>query len=387
MQDAFILTDTLHRLFTYMTNEDGERDWGMDIEQWDWVPGVGLISIMEYGTTLKKQTAVHYVQEWVRRNEPKAGRMKVINAMAPFAVYPELYRQTHEELFLIKSWSIARWMLEEAPRTREQAFEHTVTEAASFREQVWADTVYMAVLFLARLAGLMGNRKLADEALRQTLIHMRLLQDAGTGISFHGWNCEAGHHMSKARWARANAWLVLAIPDIVSEIRGIADIPDELCARYERLAAGLRSRQAADGLWHTVVDRPDFYKETSASAGIACGYLKAVRTGLLDASYCQIASRTLNGVLPLITPEGEVKGGSGGTPVLATAEAYNEVPVYPTLYGQGLTMQLLAQTLAMQKSWDVQKKKLAGVQIQKLDGHQNAEEGDEACGSPADANP
>jgi unsaturated rhamnogalacturonyl hydrolase len=48
-------------------------------------------------------------------------------------------------------------MLTEAPRTREGAFEHNVTENASFPELVWADTIFMAVLFLARLARLTGE--------------------------------------------------------------------------------------------------------------------------------------------------------------------------------------------------------------------------------------
>ncbi|MED4955291.1 glycoside hydrolase family 88 protein, partial [Paenibacillus macerans] len=42
---------------------------------------------------------------------------------------------------------------------------------------------------------------------------------------------------------------------------------------------------AEDGLWHTVLDQNDFYKESSASAGIACGFVKAVKSGLLDQTY------------------------------------------------------------------------------------------------------
>ncbi|MNJ02729.1 hypothetical protein D3C73_1627860 [compost metagenome] len=35
-----------------------------------------------------------------------------------------------------------------------------------------------------------------------------------------------------------------------------------------------------------------------------------------------------------------MQGVSGGTPVMPTADAYNTIEVYPTLYGQGLVMQL-----------------------------------------------
>ncbi|MNW61143.1 Unsaturated rhamnogalacturonyl hydrolase YesR [compost metagenome] len=100
-------------------------------------------------------------------------------------------------------------------------------------------------------------------------------------------------------------------------------------------------------MWHTVLDRPEYYKETSGSAGIACGFIRGVQSGMLDLSYLASAEQALGAILPLITDDGEVKGVSAGTPVMPSAEAYNEIAVYPALYGQGLVMQLLAQTLSL----------------------------------------
>ncbi|MBD2872177.1 glycoside hydrolase family 88/105 protein [Paenibacillus arenilitoris] len=347
MTDHRLLEAKLESLFAYMTGDHKGR-WGMDIEQWDWVPGVGIVSIMAYGKRTGSEPVIRYVREWAERNKEKAGGAKVINAMAPFAVFPELYRLTREERYLKQSEEIVRWMMNEAPRTREGALEHTVTESVQFREQAWADTVYMAVLLIARHAGLTGDRAAAAEALRQTMLHLRLLQEPETGVLFHGWNCEAGDHMSAVRWTRANAWIALAVPEIVEEIGGLVDIPEELHGRYAALAKGLLSYRAAGGLWHTVLDRPDFYKESSGSAGIACGFVKAARIGLVDPSYAASALLTVEGLLPLIRANGEVAGVSGGTPVMESAEAYNRIKTYPTLYGQGLTMQLLTEALAIE---------------------------------------
>lgn len=322
----------------------------MDMEHWDWVPGVGVISLMEYGTAAGADEVMDYLLLWVSRNKQKAEGVKVINSLAPFAIFPELYRRTGDTWFLYKACDMAEWILKTAPRTREGALEHTVTEAVDFPEQVWADTVYMAVLFLARLAGLNEDRRLADAALEQTLLHLRLLQDPGSGLLFHGWNCREGSHMSAARWARANAWITLAVPGIVAEIQDIVPVPEELFCRYSRLASALRQAQGASGLWHTVLDRPDYVQETSASAGIACGFMKAVKGGLLEASYLESAGAALQAILPLIGEDGEVKGVSGGTPVMPTIEAYNEIEQYPALYGQGLVMQLLAEALILQDS-------------------------------------
>lgn len=336
------IDDAMSKIYTYMI-EDHQGNWGMDINHWDWVPGVGVISILDCGDKTGQEEAIHYVQTWVERNKQKSDVQKVINSMAPFAVFPSLYRHTGQEWLLSKAQEIAQWMLKEAPRTRERAFEHTVTEAAEFHEQVWADTVFMAVLFLARLAKLTGDKHLAEEVLEQTMLHMQLLQDSHKGLLYHGWNCEARNHLSAVHWARANAWIVLSVPEIIDEINGLTAIPTELYERYRSLAVALRLCQAEDGLWHTVLDQVNTYKETSASAGIACGFIRGIHAGILDASFSESIERTVSGVLSLIKPSGEVAGVSGGTPIMPSVDAYNHIPIYPTLYGQGLSLQLLTE--------------------------------------------
>ncbi len=52
----------------------------------------------------------------------------------------------------------------------------------------------------------------------------------------------------------------------------------------------------------------------------------------------------MNAVLVQIEADGTV-GVSGGTPVMPSIEAYQEIPCYPSLYGQGLTLILLSLAL------------------------------------------
>lgn len=320
-------------------------DWAMNIDKWDWNPGVGIIAAAEYGKAAGVGQVLQEVEAWVDKNKAQSDKMKVINSMAPYAVFPQLYAATGNPYFAEKTGEIALWMLDQAPRTREGAFEHTVTEKAAFREQIWADTIFMAVLFLARAARMTADRRMADEALRQVLLHLRALQDEETGLLFHGWNCETRDWMSAARWNRSNAWLMTGVPMILQEAEdsGYAGMQNEIKERYRRLAEALALRQNPSGLWPTVLDRPGYYEETSGSAGIACGLYKAVRMGLVPASMKDRADRTVSALLQRISANGAVSGVSGGTPVLASVEAYNEVPVFPTLYGQGLALLLLTE--------------------------------------------
>ncbi|ETT61994.1 MULTISPECIES: glycoside hydrolase family 88 protein [Paenibacillus] len=330
------------RVYRYMT-ESRSTDWGMNINEWDWVPGVGTMALLHYYEKTGNQEVLDYLIRWVERNQEKAGRTKVINSMAPFAIFPRLYELTKETYYLDQAKQISQWMVREAPRTREGAFEHTVTEKGSFPEQVWADTMFMAVLLLARTAKLTQDSDLAKQALEQVSLHMRLLQDEVTGVLFHGWNSAERNHLSAARWTRANAWVCIAVPEILQDIVGLVTIPSDIRSSYKRMMDGLIEYQSSNGLWHTVMDRTDFYQETSGSAGIACGILLAIRTGLLEETYGVHVLKALKGVLRCINTAGEVSSVSGGTPIMPTIEAYQTIERIPTLYGQGLVLMLFSE--------------------------------------------
>lgn len=337
--------DAASRIVSCMLN-GSPGDWGMDIDHWDWNPGVGLIAILDYYECTRKPKVLAKVIEWEERNRKQSDRNVAINSIAPFAIYPRLHELTGNPYYLNQAIHIGDWLLAEAPRTREGAFEHTVTEPDVFAEQVWADTVFMAVLFLARLARVSSERKYGEEALRQLELHFKLLQDGSTGVLFHGWDSAGGSHMSAARWGRANAWVALAAPKIAQELQGLIEAPSELVERCLQLLRGLRHFQAENGLWPVIVDRPAFRYEMSGSAGIACGFLLSAKLGWVDDTYRAAADATLRPLLEAIDDDGRVGGVSGGTPVLLSEDAYNAFDVRPTQYGQGLALMLLSEYLA-----------------------------------------
>ena len=316
--------------------------WGLTIDDWDWNPGVGVNCISAYYNTVKRQGVLDYLTAWVERNKQKARKFQHVNVMTPFAIFPEMYRRTEDPYFLDTAVEYAEWIVANSLRTVTGAFQH----GAGLTEEIWADTVFMAVLFLSRLSRQLSDKALAEEAAKQLLLHLQLLQDPETGVLFHGYQCDVQNHKSAGRWTRGNAWLTVATPMIVSEIQGLVNLPSEIEERYQRMIAGLVKYQAENGLWSTIMDYPDFYQESSGSAGIACGILKALRMRLIDASYYPVVEKTVSGLLEKITPEGIVEGVSGGTPIMDKVEEYNQLSQYPTMYGQGLTLMLLSEYMS-----------------------------------------
>jgi unsaturated rhamnogalacturonyl hydrolase len=61
----------LNQVYSYMIR-DHRGDWGMDIHQWDWVPGVGIMAIVDYGTKLNQEGVIRYALEWMEMNRDKS---------------------------------------------------------------------------------------------------------------------------------------------------------------------------------------------------------------------------------------------------------------------------------------------------------------------------
>jgi unsaturated rhamnogalacturonyl hydrolase len=242
-----------------------------------------------------------------------------------------MFLRTQEPYYRETAVEYADWVLANAGRSQEGVFYH----GASVSGEVWADTVFMALIFLSRTAKLTANVTMAEHVLKQLLSHLQLLQDMKTGILYHGYHCVGNHHMSGALWTRGNSWVVIGAPIIIETIHDLAEVPEEIFARYRRLVDGILKYQAGNGLWHTVMDRPDFYQETSGSAGNAAGILKAVRLQMLEPGI--MASGLSHGRSGRNNQSQEAVEGVSRPPIMPTIDA-QKLNAIRTLYGQGLTL-------------------------------------------------
>jgi unsaturated rhamnogalacturonyl hydrolase len=209
--------------------------------------------------------------------------------------------------------------------------------------QVWDDTLAMSAPLLARSAGLLGRPDLLDAAADEVTAHAVLLQ-ASDGLWFHGWSAIRGDHLSGGRWARGNGWAALATAEVLASLpNGHPDRRLLQSVLSEQLTA-LAAVQDSSGLWHTLVDRPDYYLETSGSAAIAAAMLSARLPAGVDAERIRRAGRrALAAAYARVGEDGTVTGVSRGTGVAPSLEVYGQVPtdsIQP--YGQGLWLIMAA---------------------------------------------
>lgn len=317
----------------------------IDINNWEWPQGIGMYGLYSVYRLSGDKSYLDYIVDWYDRNISAGLPERNVNTTSPMLALTYIYEQTGREnyLKLIEDW--ADWVYSEMPRTEEGAIQHTVSGEEN-KGQIWIDTLFMTVLFLARAGVLLNRDEYKEEAKKQFLIHIKYLYDKKSGLWYHGWTFIGRHNFANAFWARGNCWFTAGACEIM-EILNINSgafydyIKDTLVSQVSALVR----LQSENGGWHTLLDDPESYLETSAVAGFGYGILKAVRMGMLDKSYYDAGKKALEFVKDNIDDTGLVKGVSYGTGMGNDLDHYRNIPLCPMTYGQSMAIMILAEGL------------------------------------------
>ena len=315
-----------------------ETDWNMDIEHFDWVPGVGLWGIYNAYKKTNDKKYLDFLIGWADRHLGEAYDHITVNSIAPMLTIINLYCETGREDFLKVCLDLADYAVLKAPLTTDGCLEHTVTEPVpALKNQLWADTLFMVCIFLAKLGAVTGKEIYTDFAIKQLKLHHKFLSD-GEGLYFHGYNANLKNHMSGIKWGRANAWILystMMILNLTGGFDGCGEIYDFVRAHINRLD----KVQSSGGAFRTILDDESSYIEISATSGLIAGVKMAVESGIADKEYMRIYDKGVKSIIASIEEDGSVKNVSTGTPVMKDAQAYKDIPCdMPTLYGQGLSI-------------------------------------------------
>ena len=322
-----------------VVNSNDPQDGDINIHKFDWVEGVGLYGINRAWETIRKPEYKEFLEAWIKEHRNEALELKTVNSTAPFMTILDFAGDKEIELCR----TCADYILEEAPRTQCGGLEHTVTNFVSFKEQIWADTLFMVCIFLAKLGKYTSDEKYTNEAIRQLRLHYKYLRDDDTGLFYHGWHCTNKNHLSGARWGRANAWITVSTVEMLELLPHDFDGKSEILEALRAQVSAYARYQRNDGLFYTVLDRPDGYAETSATAGIAYGIFRGVKNKYLGDETLKTAERAARAVIGRIDKTGNVLGVSGGTPIMPSIEDYHKIEIRPRLYGQALALLMLCE--------------------------------------------
>ncbi len=353
-----LINDKLNRLITsfqkvlyeeddtFLQNMKSNNLAGDDISKyqyWEWTQGIGLFGLWKLFERTKEQKYLDMLTKYYNERIETGLPSKNINTCAPMLALSYIAEYTNNEIYISLCNEWAQWIMKDLPRTKEGGFQHITSDTLNDQE-LWDDTLVMTVLFLANFGRMIKNREYIEEAKYQFLLHAKYLIDSKTGLWFHGWTFNGNHNFTEALWGRGNCWVTIAIPELLSMGLCEEGLKRFLVEALHLQVAALKQYQDEGGMWHTLIDDPDSYVESSATCGFSYGILRAAHLGYIDASYKACAYKALESILNHITEEGIVNQVSYGTAMGRTSKQfYKNIDIKPMPYGQALAILFLLE--------------------------------------------
>jgi unsaturated rhamnogalacturonyl hydrolase len=241
-----------------------------------------------------------------------------------------LYRRLDSQRYLKAAVSLAEDVSRRAPRSVDGAiYMHPLAP------QAFVDSVYFVVPGWLSLAEATGEKRFQEEAVLQLEAHMDKLRD-DSGLFFHAWDERTGQR-SPCLWARGNGWMAMTLAAIC-ETRPEGDaLRQRAGPLLQQQIAALVPFQDGSGLWHTVLDDPSTYLESSCTAAFALAIAKGIRCGVLLSRLEPVAARAWQAVQGYVSSGGDFTGVSSGT-LPGDAAHYNSIPVGVERFGTGILL-------------------------------------------------
>ena len=240
-------------------------DWEAGTLAYGWVHAWRATGDMRY---------LDWTQEWIDGCIPRHPTITHVNdgllGYAALAVHAERGGTAR----LAFAGQVADYLMQDAGRTADGTLAHE-------GDTVWDDTLLSVVPFLVEMGRASGDPAYTEEATRQVLLHAAHLQDSTTGLYHHAWDESTADFLGPSYWGRGNGWALLADVEVLAVMSPAHPLRPQVLEIMRRHTAGLRPLQDAGGLWRTVVNRPDFYLESSGAALIGYALAEGATRGWL----------------------------------------------------------------------------------------------------------
>ncbi len=334
-----------------MKNEGVEEQFPIsliDIDCWEWPQGVGLYGLCKYYMETKDEDIFRFLIKWYDDRLQEGILERNVNTTAPMLTLTYLYEMTGREEYRhqIEDW--AAWIMSSDGliKTGDGCFQHMITKDPNTGE-ILIDTLFMAVLFLARAGYLLKDQKMIDEANYQMMSHIKYLLNKEEGLFYHGFSFIRNDNYGRIMWGRGNSWYTVAVLDYLEMVDVDPCIRRYLLSVYKNQVKALKKyADPESGLWHTIINDSDSYIELSASAGFLCGILHGIRTGVLEREeYSGLVEKALEGMMDYIDKDGTVLNVSYGTPIGEDAAFYKNIRCCPMTYGQAMMIMALQEAM------------------------------------------
>lgn len=234
---------------------------------------------------------------------------------------------------------------------QERTSDGTLVRSWPHQNTLWADDLYMGLIFLARQGSHTGEKRFFDDAVLQVRNFNKYLWNPTKELYYHAYFNDL-KTVAGAHWGRCNGWVMLATTELASAMPDSRKDKTEMIALLKRQIAGVARYQDPSGMWHQLLDKPDSYLESSCSAIFVFCVARAINRGWLDKRYAPIA---LDGWAALrrnkITDKGDFKDVCVGTGIGNNLlYYYNRKKMDNEVHGLGLVIDAGLEIIELKKN-------------------------------------
>lgn len=210
----------------------------------------------------------------------------------------------------------AQWQLPKNANTDERAW---ADKGFSWQTRLWIDDMYMITIVQSEAYKVTGDRKYIDRAAKEMVMYLDRLQNAN-GLFYHAPDVPY-------YWGRGNGWMAVGMPDLLRIMPKDHQARPRIMEGYLKMMKSLKNYQRPNGLWNQLIDKDNFWPETSGTAMFTYALIIGLQQGWLkDAEYGPAARKAWLAMIPYIDSRNNVTEVCIGTGKKNDMQHYRDRP-------------------------------------------------------------
>lgn len=307
--------DIAHAVATRML-----ADWDPVRLGWDWGSGLAGHALLTWWQQTAHQDTSVFLRTWIDHHlaaqTPIYDRGGRLWKIGPGTCVLHFWADSQAVRYAQRIDELLKYITESPHWPLDSKWPPFAILSKEQRPELWVDSLMTLCPFWARTqtAGLTTDG--INAATGQLVAYAKFLQEPDSGLWFHAYHL-AQQAPRGERWSRGMGWALFGLIEVLQECS--ADAPEKATLTpvlTSSIEACLQT-QDANGIWYTVMDRPDSPPETSGQAMILYALVKAITQQLIDTSLQPQVRAAIHlgwkALLPFVSEQGELTGVTGGT--------------------------------------------------------------------------
>jgi rhamnogalacturonyl hydrolase YesR len=271
-----------------------------------WTGSLQFARLTEDGDLRKK--LVDRFDPFLWLEDSRVPRTNHVDAAVFGALPLELYAQ--ESLFRYRVMGLA---------FADAQWDNPLPDGLTRQTRWWIDDMYMITALQLAAWRATGDDGYRERAAREMVAYLQKLQQPN-GLFYHAPDV-------KHFWGRGDGWVAVGMADMLSALPQKHRLRKPILVAYRKMMATLLTHQADTGMWRQLIDNPQSWPETSATAMFAYAYVTGVKNGWLDeAAYGPAARKAWIALVGYLTEEALLREVCVGTGKRDSVQYYLDRP-------------------------------------------------------------